>query len=115
MNKRCVGSLYEDICAEYLTENGFNVLQRNYKCKVGEIDIVAEKDNIIRFIEVKYRGNGKYGFALESIDLKKQNRIKRAASWFLNEKGLNGVQCSFDVITVENNVVEYYFNCYGGI
>ena len=53
--------------------------------------------------------------ALEAVDFRKQRRIMRAASWFLNEYGLNDVQCSFDVMTVENNEARYYFNCYGGI
>ena len=109
------GSFYEDVCVEYLCENGFTIIKRNYRCKLGEIDIVAMKDNIIRFIEVKFRSSGSYGSALEAVDFRKQRRIMRAASCFLNEYGLNDVQCSFDVMTVENNEARYYFNCYGGI
>ena len=115
LNRRGRGSFYEDVCVEYLCENGFTIIKRNYRCKLGEIDIVAMKDNIIRFIEVKFRSSGSYGSALEAVDFRKQRRIMRAASWFLNEYGLNDVQCSFDVMTVENNETRYYFNCYGGI
>ena len=100
---------------QYLIKNGFDILHRNYRCKLGEIDIIAKKDDIIRFIEVKFRGSGSYGSALEAVDFRKQRRIMRAASWFLNEYGLNDAQCSFDVMTVENNEARYYFNCYGGI
>ena len=89
MNKRGRGSFYEEVCVEYLIKNGFDILHRNYRCKLGEIDIIAKKDDIIRFIEVKFRGSGSYG--------------------------LNDAQCSFDVMTVENNEARYYFNCYGGI
>lgn len=115
LNRRGRGSFYEDICVEYLCDNGFTIIKRNYRCKLGEIDIIAKKDDIIRFIEVKFRGSGSYGSALEAVDFRKQRRIMRAASWFLNEYGLNDVQCSFDVMTVENNEARYYFNCYGGI
>ena len=115
MNRRGRGSFYEDVCVEYLCENGFTIIKRNYRCKLGEIDIVAMKDNIIRFIEVKFRGSDSYGSALEAVDFRKQRRIRRAASWFLHEYGLNDVQCSFYVMTVENNEARYYFNCYGGI
>lgn len=115
LNKRGRGSFYEDVCVEYLIKNGFDILHRNYRCKLGEIDIIAKKDDIIRFIEVKFRGSDSYGSALEAVDFRKQRRIMRAASWFLNEYGLNDVQCSFDVMTVENNEARYYFNCYGGI
>ena len=51
LNRRGRGSFYEDVCVEYLCENGFTIIKRNYRCKLGEIDIVAMKDNIIRFIE----------------------------------------------------------------
>lgn len=115
LNKRGRGSFYEEVCVEYLIKNGFDILHRNYRCKLGEIDIIAKKDDIIRFIEVKFRGSGSYGSALEAVDFRKQRRIMRAASWFLNEYGLNDAQCSFDVMTVENNEARYYFNCYGGI
>ena len=115
LNKRGRGSFYEEVCVEYLIKNGFDILHRNYRCKLGEIDIIAKKDDIIRFIEVKFRGSGSYGSALEAVDFRKKRRIMRAASWFLNEYGLNDVQCSFDVMTVENNESRYYFNCYGGI
>lgn len=115
LNRRGRGSFYEDICVEYLCDNGFTIIKRNYRCKLGEIDIIAKKDGIVRFIEVKFRSNGSYGSALEAVDFRKQRRIMRAASCFLNEYGLNDVQCSFDVMTVENNEARYYFNCYGGI
>lgn len=115
LNKRGRGSFYEEVCVEYLIKNGFDILHRNYRCKLGEIDIIAKKDDIIRFIEVKFRGSGSYGSALEAVDFRKQRRIMRAASWFLNEYGLNDAQCSFDVMTVENNEARYYFNFYGGI
>ncbi len=49
---------------------------------LGEIDIIAKKDDIIRFIEVKFRGSDSYGSALEAVDFRKQRRIMRAASWF---------------------------------
>ena len=53
LNKRGRGSFYEDVCVEYLIKNGFDILHRNYRCKLGEIDIIAKKDDIIRFIEVQ--------------------------------------------------------------
>ena len=47
MNKRGRGSFYEEVCVEYLIKNGFDILHRNYRCKLGEIDIIAKKDDII--------------------------------------------------------------------
>ena len=112
LNKRGRGSFYEEVCVEYLIKNGFDILHRNYRCKLGEIDIIAKKDDIIRFIEVKFRGSGSYGSALEAVDFRKQRRIMRVASWFLNEYRLNDAQCSFDVMTVENNEARYSVKLY---
>ena len=50
MNTRVIGSLQEDLAISYLEENGFEILERNFKCKIGEIDVIAKKDDVIRFI-----------------------------------------------------------------
>lgn len=89
MNKRGRGSFYEEVCVEYLIKNGFDILHRNYRCKLGEIDIIAKKDDIIRFIEVKFRGSGSYGSALEAVDFRKQQQDYESSVRFLNEYGLN--------------------------
>lgn len=54
MNKRNIGSLYEEKAVEYLKNNGFTVIVKNFRCPKGEIDIIAIKEDILRFIEVKY-------------------------------------------------------------
>lgn len=115
MNRREIGSFYENLCIEYLKKDDFEILEHNYRCKLGEIDIIARKDGIIRFIEVKYRKNNFFGYAINAVDKKKQNKIMRAAMWYLQQKNMDDSQCSFDIMTVENDKVEYYFNCYGGI
>ena len=55
MNTRVIGAFKEDIAISYLEENGFKIIERNFKCKIGEIDVIAKKDEVIRFIEIKYR------------------------------------------------------------
>lgn len=120
MNKRYIGNLYEDIAADYLKDNGFEILERNYKCKIGEIDIIALKDNIIRFIEIKYRKNSDYGYPIQAISKKKQIKIMKTAQWFIAERKISeDFGCSFDVISIQGsggpNNIQYYFNCYGAM
>lgn len=116
MNTRVVGGIYEEQCANYLKKHGFQIVTQNYKCKIGEIDIIAVKNNILRFIEVKYRKNESFGFPIEAVNKRKQNKMMKAASWFLNEnKQYENMQCSFDVISITENHVEYLFNCFGAM
>lgn len=83
---------------------------------MGEIDIIALKDNIIRFIEVKYRGSDVYGFAIQSISPRKQKRIYNTARFYLMKNKLYGqYEHSFDVITIQGNHLEYFFNCFGAM
>lgn len=74
------------------------------------------KDNILRFIEVKYRKNDFYGAPAQAVTAKKQKKIYMAAQWFLAENNMNeNMCCSFDVIAIQNNNIEYIFNGYGAM
>lgn len=116
INRRHIGSLYEEMAVEYLLDNGYQIIKRNYYCKVGEIDIVAVKDNILCFIEVKYRKNSDYGYPTEAVTKDKQKRIRKCATWFLAEYNIaDTICCSFDVIAIWADHIEYIFNAYGAM
>lgn len=103
-NKRSVGTKYETIAADYLLEHGYAILERNHHNPFGELDIIAEKDNIIIYIEIKYRAGNHYGNPLEAVDDRKQQRISRAAFWHYARCGANFEKpCRFDVIGIEGN------------
>lgn len=89
MNKREIGAYYENIVCEFLTENGIKILERNFRCKSGEIDIVAEDNGYLSFIEVKYRAGSKYGTAEASVDLRKQKTICRVSDFYCKLHGLS--------------------------
>ena len=108
--------MYEDKAIEYLIAKDFKIIKRNYRCKIGEIDIIAMKDNILRFIEVKYRKNDAYGAPLEAVNAKKQKKIYMTAQWFMAESNINeDMCCSFDIISIQGNDIEYIFNGYGAM
>lgn len=69
-NKRTIGADKEQLAAEYLIDNGYTVLERNFRSRTGEIDIIASKDNYLVFIEVKYRSNTRYGASVEAVNYK---------------------------------------------
>lgn len=111
MNRRNIGSFYEERAENYLIEHDFTIIEKNFRCKIGEIDVIAIKDGILRFIEVKYRKDTEYGYALSAVTRQKQRKIKNAAMWFLNAHSqYNDIPCSFDVIAIQGEHIEYIFN-----
>ena len=77
MNKRIVGLKGEDIAAKYLEKHKYKVIERNFACRFGEIDIIAQDGKFIVFIEVKRRKSLKFGRPCEAVDLKKQQTRKK--------------------------------------
>jgi putative endonuclease len=96
------GYLGEDIAIAYLKENGYKILKQNFIFgKLGEIDIIAEKNNILVFVEVKSRTNSSYGDPLESVNFKKQVHLRRTAEGYLHINKIYNRECRMDVIAVD--------------
>lgn len=105
-----VGEKGENIACDFLVKNGYNILEKNFKLLFGEIDIIAEKKNCICFIEVKSRKSKKYGLPEEAITLKKKNKIRRVAEYFIQKRQLKNKIYRFDVISIyfkENILKEF--------
>lgn len=99
MNNREVGNIYETKSVEILIKENYEILKRNYRNRYGEIDIIARKNNLIIFIEVKYRATSKYGYGSEAVDKKKIKRIYKTAMQYLLENNFQENQCRFDCIS----------------
>lgn len=114
---RAKGRWGEAAAATYLQALGFEILVCNFLCKAGEIDIIARKDDVLHFIEVKARDNHLFGLGREAVTFKKQQTIRSAAKFYLiNEKLYDGVNCCFDVVEINGfehdyNIV-YLENCF---
>lgn len=78
-NNREIGDKYEEKAVKLLISRGYEILERNYRVKAGEIDIIAKFEDTIVFVEVKYRKTLKYGYGLEAVDYRKIRRIYNAA------------------------------------
>lgn len=107
-----LGKLGEDMAAEFLEEQGFKIWVRNYKCRAGEIDIIASKHGELSFIEVKTRRNFYYGRPCEAITPSKQRHIRMSAEYYLKrmeEVGYIPTDVKFDVIEIVIQHIECAF------
>ena len=112
-NKRQTGSHYESQVAAYLKKNGFQKLEQNYRCRSGEIDLIARDGRYLVFVEVKYRKNGAAGSALEAIDPKKAAQVRRIAGIYLYQKKYpENTPCRFDAAGVDGDVITYIKNAF---
>ena len=116
MNKRIIGGYKEDIATEYLIEHGYKIIDRNFSCKSGEIDIVAKDKEYLCFIEVKYRENNKYGDALEAINYKKQQKLFKCANiYIMANKLVENLNYRFDVVAIKGENIELINNAFGAM
>lgn len=100
MNKRIVGLKGEDIAAKYLEKHKYKIIERNFACRFGEIDIIAQDGMFIVFIEVKRRKSLKFGRPCEAVDAIKQQTIVTCATYYLSMKALVGKPVRFDVVEI---------------
>lgn len=96
------GQRAEELASAYLRQQGLTILLRNYRCRVGELDIVAREGGVLVVVEVRMRSDDSYGGAAASVDRRKQLRLTRAASRLLQQRrDLTQLPVRFDVIVVQ--------------
>ena len=101
--KRKIGDKGEDLACRYLTGRGYVICDRNFSCKMGEIDIVAAdiSKGIICFVEVKTRKNTDFGQPCQAVDRKKQHKLKRTAEYYLmTRKEYSSLQPRMDIAEI---------------
>ncbi|MGI5851902.1 MAG: YraN family protein [Clostridiales bacterium] len=100
MNRIELGRWGERQARDYLEDQGFVIREKNYRCKLGEIDIIALDGGCLVFVEVKTRTSAAYGFPIEAIGRRKQEKYIQMASIYIKEKGLYEAPFRFDVVEV---------------
>ena len=100
-NRRKTGSMYEQAAGVWLEQKGWEILEYNYRCRAGEIDIIARDGETLVFCEVKYRSGPEKGSPLEAVGVKKQQTIFRCALFYMTERHMQDVPCRFDVIGID--------------
>lgn len=111
---RLLGKWGEQLAADYLRKNGWKIRETNYRCRLGEIDLIAENRRYLAFVEVKLRKNVRFGQALEAVTPAKRNKLRMTAELYLAEHPTE-LQPRFDVIEVYapqgTNTVEPSVSC----
>ena len=116
MNNRRVGASYEELAARYLTMNGYNIVERNFRCRIGEIDLIGWDGAYLCFIEVKYRSGTGKGDPAEAITYRKIRRICKTAQFYmLMRKIPQDTPCRFDVALILENEITLIKNAFGGL
>lgn len=96
------GKHFESMAAEWLDARGVRILERNYQCRAGEIDLIAVDGECLVFVEVRSRSNPRFSSAAASVDRRKQLRIIHTAQFFLQrQRKWAKMPCRFDVIAIE--------------
>ena len=100
------GETAELLAANYLVQQGLIVQDKNVHSRVGEIDIIMKQGDTFVFVEVKYRSSANFGGAISTISMKKQQKIRKTAAFYLQQCGLNeyNTPCRFDVVTLQGNI-----------
>lgn len=95
-----LGRWGEDRAVAYLQRRGVRIVERNYRCALGEIDIIARERNSLLFIEVKTRRSALFGLPQEAVGPRKQRQLIRTAQWYLKVSRTERLHPRFDVIAV---------------
>ncbi len=111
-----IGREGEALAVAYLKKKGYRVIEQNYRCQLGEIDIVAVDRKTVCFIEVKTRSTADYDRPEVAVHKQKQYKLSRVALWFLKEKALHDVRARFDVVAITRrgplNEIHHFTNAF---
>jgi putative endonuclease len=100
IRRKQLGRKGEDAAARYLEKNNYQILCRNYSCRLGEIDIVTRERDCIVFVEVRSLRSNDYGLPQESVTTRKKIKLRQLAWHYLKSVGETNASCRFDVIAV---------------
>lgn len=115
-NKRNIGNEYEEKAVEYLKTLGYQILEQNFRCRMGEIDIIGRDGKYLSFIEVKYRVNEQSGSPGEAVNYSKQKRITRTALFYMMSNELyDDTPVRFDVVTCKPDEIQVVKNAFEAI
>lgn len=105
-DKHVQGRYAEDLACRYLERQGLRLLERNYRCARGEIDLIMQHGESLVFVEVRYRRSSAFGSGAESVDRRKQFRLIETALHYIQKRNAVGRPSRFDVISVSPGATE---------
>ncbi len=115
-SKQLLGKEGERLAEQYLKKKGYKIVERNYRCRGAELDLIVLDRRVIVFVEVKTRTGRGFGSPFEAVEFRKQQKMIQAAQYFLNEKKLHQRDARFDVVGISwpggEPVVEHIENAF---
>ncbi len=117
MHNKTLGKKGEDAAARYLENHDYEIIERNWTCPAGEVDIIARDFDSLVFCEVKTRSNINKGFPTDAVDKKKRARYEQIAMWFLRDFEFSDAPVRFDVISIiavneERALLRHFVNAF---
>lgn len=112
MNKRLLGSHYEEKAVAFLLAKGYDIENRNYFTKYGELDIIISKDQVTAFVEVKYRSSDAFGQPYEAVQRQKRRRIMQSAILYITKHRLQNRVFRFDVVSILGDEIRHFENAF---
>jgi putative endonuclease len=94
------GKKGETIASAFLRKNGYRVIETNYRCALGEIDIIAREKEELVFVEVKTRNSVELGYPEQAVGINKQKKMSQLALWYLEKNNLTDAKARFDVVAI---------------
>ncbi|MCW8125610.1 YraN family protein [Microbulbifer halophilus] len=111
-----LGARMEESAARHLQRAGLKIKARNYRCRHGEIDLIARDGDTLVFVEVRYRRSSRYGSASATVDARKQRKLLATADSYLQQHRLD-CPCRFDVVAIEGDAgnIQWIENAFGAL
>lgn len=104
-----IGDAGEDLAADLLQRKGYKIIERNFRTRFGELDIVAKDGKVLVFVEVKAKASDRFGAPAEMINARKQQKIKNMALTYINEKNFEG-PWRVDAVLIQGDLIELLKN-----
>lgn len=113
MNKRNIGKEKEELAAKFLAHQGVKILEKNFSCRMGEIDLIGLDGECIVFVEVKYRTNTDYGYPQEAVSKNKRRKIVLVSGYYRMRNGLgDGTNFRFDIVSILGDKIRWDKNAF---
>jgi putative endonuclease len=114
--RQSLGKEGEQLAEQYLKKKGYTIVERNYRCVLGEVDLIALDRRIVVFVEVKTRTGHAFGMPAEAVERKKQQKMIHTAQFFISSKKLHQRDARFDVVAIswfgQKPVIEHIKNAF---
>ena len=111
-HKKLLGISGESKARRFLKRAGYKIIEKNYRNKIGEIDVICKDGDTLVFVEVKTRLTEKYGEPSEAVTTFKQKKIASVSKLYLAERGTGDISCRFDVVEVKKNEINHIKNAF---